>query len=180
MQYIHFEVLMKYSPLTEHLKRVDALWYPMTFSQIEGIIGGRLPESARRHRAWWSNNPDNSSMTTAWLAAGWYSSDVDMGSGKLVFRRREDRREQSVPNSPNASRAPQFSFSGLPEQVMDILKIKAEIRNVTVEQYAASVLVADAQLSMQERLQLADAIRTQGPKLTVNVPGMIREDRDRS
>jgi hypothetical protein len=59
----------------------------MTFREIEALIGSPLPPSARRHRAWWSNNPTNSVITCAWLDAGYRSAEVDMAGEKLVFRR---------------------------------------------------------------------------------------------
>jgi hypothetical protein len=64
----------------------------MTFEQIERVIGVKLPRSAHRYRAWWSNNPDNSVMTKAWLDAGFRSEHVDMEERKLVFRRVEHGR----------------------------------------------------------------------------------------
>lgn len=59
----------------------------MSFEDIERIVGANLPQSAFNHRAWWSNNPTNSVMTKAWLAAGFRSEEVDMGGRKLVFSR---------------------------------------------------------------------------------------------
>lgn len=59
----------------------------MSFEDIERIVGARLPQSAFNHRAWWSNNPTNSVMTKAWLAAGFRSEEVDMVGRKLVFSR---------------------------------------------------------------------------------------------
>ena len=61
----------------------------MTFSQIERIIGAKLPASAQQYRAWWSNNPNNSVMTRAWLDAGFRSERVDMARRKLTFRKLE-------------------------------------------------------------------------------------------
>ncbi|HID68207.1 MAG TPA: hypothetical protein EYP31_08120, partial [Roseibacterium sp.] len=54
---------------------------------IESVIDDSLPASARKHRAWWSNNPSNSVITYAWLAAGYKTSAVNMESETLVFRR---------------------------------------------------------------------------------------------
>ena len=59
----------------------------MTFEDIEAVIGATLPPSARKHRAWWSNNSTNSPMTLAWRAGGYESASVDMAHGKLVFRK---------------------------------------------------------------------------------------------
>ncbi len=60
---------------------------PMTFREIERIIGTKLPQSASKHRAWWSNNPTNNVMTAAWLKAGYRTRNVDMEDHKLVFEK---------------------------------------------------------------------------------------------
>lgn len=60
---------------------------PMTFTEIEEIIGNRLPSSAFKYRPWWSNNPSNSVITHAWLRAGYVSAEVDMAGLSLVFRK---------------------------------------------------------------------------------------------
>jgi len=77
----------KYERLAEFLKGVPRSELPMTFDEIENVIGRKLPNSANNHRAWWSNNPTNSVMTKAWLEAGWKSEQVDMEARKLVFRK---------------------------------------------------------------------------------------------
>jgi hypothetical protein len=59
----------------------------MRFEEIEKLLGFNLPPSARRHRAWWSNNPTNSVMTKAWLEAGYLSKEVDLEEERLVFAR---------------------------------------------------------------------------------------------
>ena len=59
---------------------------PMKFAEIEKIIGGKLPASAR-YRAWWSNNDFNSVLTKVWREAGLNSEQVVMAKHKLVFRR---------------------------------------------------------------------------------------------
>jgi hypothetical protein len=77
----------KYEPLTEFLKKQSTSEVRMSFAQVERIIGGKLPASAQHHRAWWSNNPNNSVMTKAWLEAGFRSEQVDMEGRTLTFRR---------------------------------------------------------------------------------------------
>ena len=79
--------MSKYAPLTAHLSASGQAEIPVTFGHIEAIIGAKLPASAFRHRSWWSNNPDNSVVTRAWIEAGYISSGVDMAGRKLVFRR---------------------------------------------------------------------------------------------
>ncbi len=77
----------KYAPLESHLRDSGRAHVPMTFSEIEHVVGLRLPPAAFKHRALWSNNPGNWVMTKAWLAAGYETEKVDMGKRKLVFRR---------------------------------------------------------------------------------------------
>ena len=77
--------MSKYEPLADHLRRLGQTALPMTFSEIEKIIGSGLPASAFRHRAWWSNNPTNSVITYAWLKAGYKTAKVDMPGRRLVF-----------------------------------------------------------------------------------------------
>lgn len=59
----------------------------MTFGQIERIIDAKLPSSAYKYRSWWSNNPSNSTITPAWLNAGYKTANVKIEDRKLVFRR---------------------------------------------------------------------------------------------
>ena len=77
----------KYDPLTHHLRNSGRPYVPMSFEDIEQVIGAELPPRASKQRAWWSNNPTNNVMTMAWLAAGYESVTVDMTNRKLVFRR---------------------------------------------------------------------------------------------
>jgi hypothetical protein len=79
--------MSKYGALGEYLKRQSGGVVPMTFAEIETITGVKLPASAHKHRAWWSNNPRNSVMIKVWLDAGFQSEQVDMLARKLVFRR---------------------------------------------------------------------------------------------
>lgn len=79
--------MTKYSSLTTFLASRTQPKISMSFEDIERIVGSKLPQSAFNHRAWWSNNPTNSVMTKAWLAAGFRSEDVDMTARRLVFSR---------------------------------------------------------------------------------------------
>lgn len=79
--------MSKYAPLAVHLRESGQDALPMTFGEIESIIGAELPPSAFSYRAWWSNNPTNNVMTRAWREAGYVSADVSLASRKLVFRK---------------------------------------------------------------------------------------------
>jgi hypothetical protein len=79
----------KYDPLKTFLAGQAADRVPISFAEIEHLVGAPLP-SSKRHPAWWSNNPSNNPMTRAWLAAGYKTEQVDTAAQRLVFRRTED------------------------------------------------------------------------------------------
>lgn len=76
----------KYTPLRSYLAGQDKDRVPMSFDQIERIIGEKLPAS-KKYPAWWSNNPSNNPMTREWVAAGFQSEDVDVAGESVVFAR---------------------------------------------------------------------------------------------
>jgi hypothetical protein len=59
----------RYDALTQHLRHVDAAKVTLRFGEIESILGARLPDSARKHPAWWSNST-HSSQSRIWRRAG--------------------------------------------------------------------------------------------------------------
>lgn len=79
--------MSKYDPLGHFLAASRFNEVPMTFAEIERVLGFPLPEKSKQIRAWWSNNADNSVLTKVWLEAGFRSEQVDMEGQKLVFRR---------------------------------------------------------------------------------------------
>src|SRR5450631_718958 len=76
----------KYEPLGDFLRKQSVTRIPMTFAEIERIVGTKLPKS-QRYPAWWSNNPWNNVMTQVWLNAGFETEQVDVENQKLVFRK---------------------------------------------------------------------------------------------
>ncbi|MHA1523500.1 MAG: DUF7662 domain-containing protein [Alphaproteobacteria bacterium] len=79
--------MSKYDPLGHFLAAQPLNKVPMTFAEIEKVLGFPLPGKSPTYRAWWSNNPQNNQMTKVWLEAGFQSEKVDLASAKLVFRR---------------------------------------------------------------------------------------------
>lgn len=80
--------MSKYEPLGQFLKVQKHEFVPITFREIEKILGAKLPAS-KKYPAWWSNNPSNNVMTKQWLDAGYETESVDIEGGKLVFRRKQ-------------------------------------------------------------------------------------------
>ena len=78
--------MSKYEPLRSYLRNRSEEAVPMSFAEIEAVLGFALPKS-QNYAAWWSNNPTNNVMTNEWLAAGYRTEQVDIEGRKLVFRR---------------------------------------------------------------------------------------------
>ncbi|MDE0332699.1 MAG: hypothetical protein OXL41_12590 [Nitrospinae bacterium] len=105
--------MSKYAPLTTHLRNSGRVSVPLSFDKVERIVGAKLPPSAFKHRAWWSNNPTNSVITHAWLEAGYKTANVDMAGRKLVFQKyaKSESAPEAFddPEAPNGADADYFS-----------------------------------------------------------------------
>jgi hypothetical protein len=80
----------KYDPLGDFLRGQYGDEVRVRFAEIERILGFPLPASARVHRPWWSNNPNNSAITKVWLNTGFRTEQVDMAGETLVFVRMKE------------------------------------------------------------------------------------------
>jgi len=60
----------------------------LTFSEIEDLLGFRLPEAARLDRTWWDTeaNGDRSAQSNAWILAN-RTASVSMSAQRVVFDR---------------------------------------------------------------------------------------------
>ncbi len=67
-----------YAGLKDILEEKTEEAWKVSFSELEGLIGARLPASAFKYPGWWSNNPSNNAMTKIWLEAGWRTEKVDI------------------------------------------------------------------------------------------------------
>ena len=81
----------KYFPLHQHLKRQRGERIPMTFSEVEAVLGASLPRSARRSRAFWSNRARGGLQAEAWLEAGYEAVEVEVRARRVVFQRPSQR-----------------------------------------------------------------------------------------
>jgi hypothetical protein len=79
--------MSKYEPLPQFLASVGGAARRMSFSEIERILGFKLPKSAYQHEAWWSNNATGHSHARAWLKFGWRTEAVDLAARKVTFQR---------------------------------------------------------------------------------------------
>jgi hypothetical protein len=103
--------MSKYDRLADFLREQKTQEIPVTFKEIERVVGTSLPASSR-YPAWWSNNPSNNVMTKIWLDAGYRTEQVDIGARKLVFRRaRTENTDNFSRHNARAFSEPGRSFS---------------------------------------------------------------------
>lgn len=76
----------KYEPIGSHLKSMGGEVATLSFDEVEELIGGPLPSSARRHRAWWANT-DTHSQASVWLKSGWTVARADLENATITFAR---------------------------------------------------------------------------------------------
>ena len=88
----------RYAPLTDWLQsqpgRINQV--PLTFNQIEEIIGADLPDSARVFRGWWANDSVGHTHSQLWLDAGWRTSYINLSEGRVTFNRIKEREKAYI------------------------------------------------------------------------------------
>lgn len=78
----------RYDPLRRYLAGRSEPVVHLSFAEIERIIGGPLPASARRHRPWWANERSGSHVhASAWMGAGRRTANVHLNVGTVDFVR---------------------------------------------------------------------------------------------
>jgi hypothetical protein len=78
----------RYDPLRKYLDGRSEAVVQLSFTEIESIIGGLLPASARRHRPWWANERSGSHVhASAWMQAGRRTANVNLSAGSVDFAR---------------------------------------------------------------------------------------------
>jgi len=78
----------RYDGLRAHLSERPEQVVRLSFAQIERIIGGALPASARRYRPWWANERSGTHVhARSWLEAGRRAANVDLSAETIDFVR---------------------------------------------------------------------------------------------
>jgi hypothetical protein len=74
----------KYDALRDYLNEQSGPMVTLTFRQIEKLLGFALPESARRHTAWWANASGSHAYSKAWTSGGWKARPL-LTAGAVEF-----------------------------------------------------------------------------------------------
>jgi len=75
----------KYAPLEQYLRELPADRREVTlhFEEIEGILNGKLPESANE-LSWWEHEKEGNHVNArAWANAGWKIESVDFNRKRV-------------------------------------------------------------------------------------------------
>lgn len=114
--------MKKYSSLSNYLSELKVAEIQLSFSRVEEIIEGKLPASALRYPAWWSNEKEGThNWAHLWQAAGWVTSGIDFKRQVVTFRRVKQGIEDILSSlRPNTQ-----------ETIFDIL----ELANISTEDW---------------------------------------------
>lgn len=176
--------MSKYAPLGTFLAgRLDDE-IPLSFGEVERILGFRLPDSARNWPAWWSNNPGAHVGVRVWRDAGWKTSRVDLGSERVTFVR--DRR----PGAPGLAEAGPAPFTGAGQTAADGLStlwaglsrsavqlLDDYAQEAGIDRVAALKAVVEGAAASRRR-QLLDNLPVATMPVGHDSASLIREDRD--
>jgi hypothetical protein len=80
LKYIRLAAFLAGQP--EDVERIE-----MSFGEIEGVVGEKLPPNAR-FPSWWRND-ERRMHSRAWLSAGWVVIEMGGEKGRVVFVRQE-------------------------------------------------------------------------------------------
>ncbi|WP_409300673.1 hypothetical protein [Peribacillus sp. SCS-155] len=64
----------------------------LSFQEIESILQFKLPQSAYKYAAWWSNETSGThSHARAWIMSGWHTSKIRLGESVSFVRSMQSR-----------------------------------------------------------------------------------------
>ncbi|MDG2535613.1 type II toxin-antitoxin system VapB family antitoxin [Sphingomonas sp. HITSZ_GF] len=103
----------KYEPLADFLHKQTRDHWSASFEEVEAVLGFYLPNSARKHAAWWANQHGEGHSQTSWLDAGWNTSNVDLKKRRVDFVR---VRSATPSKGEHALLEQARALTGIPEQ----------------------------------------------------------------
>jgi hypothetical protein len=181
----------KYLPLHRYLLGQTSVELPLSFHDVERVLGFALPPSARTHPAWWSNNRGTNVAVKAWRDAGWRTSRVDIGGERVTFVREGAGQGFSEPFAEAPSNAARgvadkgaafvnegdivVRSSALRGSAMRLLEDHREENGGDLGDAVAAVLNG---MALERRRQLLERFPMTGPPSPVDSADLIREDRD--
>ena len=163
----------KYEPLGKYLSSQPADSCTLTFSDVEEIIGGRLPASARTHQGWWGNDKTHV-QARSWMHAGWKVTRHQLlRRGHVHFTRIvHETTSDEIP------RVSQVIVRNLDARVIAELKRRAKRRGRSLEGELRVILTEAARPRRTELIAEADRVRAMTPGPLEDSVMLLRQERD--
>lgn len=76
--------MSRYAMLTQHLPAKPNAQFILSFDELDKVVLGGLPASARQYHAWWANNAASQPQAKYWLGAG-LRATPNFKNGLVVF-----------------------------------------------------------------------------------------------
>jgi DNA-binding transcriptional regulator YiaG len=76
----------KYYPLYQKLTNAERGPLTFTIDELEALIDGTLPQTARTRSAWWANRSRGGYQSQAWIQAGYQVDAVDLEQQTVTFK----------------------------------------------------------------------------------------------
>jgi len=181
--------MSKYDPLKHFLAARPDGETPMTFAEIEKVLGFHLPASARKFPAWWSNNTGTHVGVSAWRDVGFRTARVDIAAGRVTFVREADEvrgvgavREGAAPFVHRVSEG--AAGPGKPI-VLPVERLSRSARRMIddwaeeagLDRSAATAAILEASAAARRR-QLLETLSVAVMPTGHDSTAMIRQDRD--
>lgn len=161
--------MSKYDPLQSHLKELPGSQLPMTFSEVERVLGFPLPPSARSHPAWWSNNRGTNVAVKAWRDAGWRTSRVSIPEERVTFVR--DSEESAAQPGPG-DEVITVSREALTGGALKMLEREVAESGADLGEAIATIL------NITARRKLLEEFAKRAPRSMIDSTEVIRAERD--
>jgi hypothetical protein len=108
----------KYEALYTHLRDREQPSETMTFGEIEALLDGQLPSSAKKYQAWWANQDRGQGL--AWMRAGYRTSGLSIDDGRVTFLRADQ---------PDPSTEQPWELEEKTSEPLTIAEAKARLAN---------------------------------------------------
>jgi len=164
--------MSKYDPLRRYLENRGAEQVPMSFAEVERVLGFPLPPSAKAHATWWSNNTGTHVGVRAWRDAGWKTSRVDVPGERVVFVRAKEESNRTDPGVEQVFSVPLKRLS------LAARKLVADYAAEAGGDTTGAVARAIHEAAIARRGALIDRIVAAAPRVDFDSVDLIREDRD--
>jgi hypothetical protein len=153
--------MSRYEPLSRYLQSRREAELPLSFGDVERIVGRELPHSAYEHQPWWANTTTHS-HALAWMRVGWKTSGVNLSKRTVRFVRTDPHPPVENPDVPFAARQLSIDKNDLTSGAVRMLEDYAEENECNLGEAATHIL---NHMARERRRQLVDWFRVNAPRV---------------